>query len=98
MPCDETPKVNPSAPSGSKLARLPSKAELATVAVIGLGVIAQCSDFLPPKYAGVFILLWAIVRMVLRVTGQGQMVQQAEELSQEIKQDVMVSKAKKPLP
>lgn len=98
MPSDETSTATPSEQSGSKQARLPSKAEVATIAVIGLGVIAQCSEFLPPKYAGVFLLLWAIVRMVLRVTGQAPIVQQAEELSQEIKQDVMVAKAKKPLP
>lgn len=88
---------DPKQPSGFVLAKSPSKGEIATLAIIFLGAAAQLGDLLPTKYQGLLLALWAVVRLVIRTTGQSATITQAEELGKELKSDVLVFKAKKPL-
>lgn len=101
MPVDETNTETPNGQSGSVLVRMPSKAETATLICLTIGVGAQLADAFPeavaPKVNAVLGLLWAAVRMYAMVTGRKVLVSDANEFAQEVKTNVLVGKAKKPL-
>lgn len=86
---------DPKQPSGFVLAKSPTRAEILTIAVIILGAAAEMADVLPVKIQGILLALWAIVRVVIRTTGQAATIREAETLGKELKEDVAVYKAKK---
>jgi len=74
----------------------PHKLDYVALGITILGAAAELADYLPPKYAGLIMMVVAMTRVYVRLSGQTAELQQGEALGREIKTDIAVMEAKKP--
>jgi len=74
----------------------PHKLDWFTLGVTALFALGEMTDFLPPKMAGLVMVLVATTRVYVRLAGQTQALQDGQDLGKELKTDIAVMEAKKP--
>jgi hypothetical protein len=75
----------------------PHKLDYVALGITILGAFAELTDYLPPKYAGLIMMAVAMTRVYVRLAGQTQSLTDGQNLGKEIKTDIEVMEAKKPI-
>lgn len=90
--------ATPNESSGSSSVHTVHKFDVAGLILVILGVLAEMSDVLPSKYSGIVLALFAVARLGTKFgVGSSAQLNEGQELGNELKSDIKLVEAKKPL-